>query len=128
MINSHSAIGTLFPAASRRGGQVLVLTTLTIGGVLIGASAVAGLLMTYQIRQVSDITNSAKSVFAADTGIEWGLYQFFKPGTLSAPTLSNGATFTTTCAPSGDCTDVNATLITSVGKSADTERAFDLDL
>ena len=99
-------------------GQVLLLTTLTIGGVLLGATAIAGFLMVYQIKQTADLANSGKAIFAADTGIEWGLYQFFKPGSSrAAPAFSNGATFTATCSPVADCKDIGTTQILSAGRS-----------
>ena len=118
---------TSFHPQPRR-GQVLMLTTLTIGGVLFGAMTIAGLLMVYQIRQAGDIANSAKAIFAADTGIEWGLYQFFKPGTGATPQMQNGTTFTTKCLPVADCTDITTAHIISVGTSANAKRAFELNL
>ena len=54
-------------------GKVMLLTVLVIGGLLLGASAIAGLLMVYQIRQSGDVANSTKAIFAADSGIEWEL-------------------------------------------------------
>lgn len=57
-------------------GQVMITTILALGGVLMGATAIAGLLMIYQIRQATDLANSTKAIFAADTGVDWGLYQY----------------------------------------------------
>ena len=59
---------------SNENGQVMLITVLALGGILLGATAIGGLLMTYQIRQSSDITNSTKAIMAADAGIEWALY------------------------------------------------------
>ena len=110
-------------------GQVLLLTTLTLGGILLGATTIGGLLMVYQIRQATDLANSGKAIFAADAGIEWGLYQFFNPNTSRpAPVLSNGASFATSCSPVADCTDIGTRVINSVGKSANAVRALELDL
>ena len=52
----------------------MLLTTITLSGALLGATTIAGLLMLYQIRQTTDIANSTKAIFAADGGLEWGLY------------------------------------------------------
>ena len=113
----------------KRNGQVLILTTLTIGGVLLGATTIAGLLMVHQIRQTTDLANSGKAIFAADTGLEWGLYQFFNPSaSRSAPVMQNGATFITTCSPVALCTDIGTTVIKSIGRSANAGRAFELSL
>ena len=109
-------------------GQVLLLTTITLGGMLLGVMTIAGLLMLYQIRQVTDLANSGRAIFAADTGIEWGLYQFFKGGGGPAPTLSNGAGFVTTCSPVADCTDIGTRIIHSFGKFSNAGRALELDL
>lgn len=62
----------------RSKGQVLLVTVLLLGGAAVAASAIAGYLMLLSIRQSSDAGNSAKAIFAADTGIEWNLYCRFK--------------------------------------------------
>jgi hypothetical protein len=59
-------------------GQVMLITVLALSGTILGATAIAGLLMLYQIRQTTDAANSAKAIYAADSGIEWRLYRFFK--------------------------------------------------
>ena len=111
--------------------QVMILTVLALGGTMLGATTIAGLLMVYQIRQATDLGNSGKAIFAADTGLEWGLYQFFKPGSGHAPpAFSNGATSILQCfnASGGSisCEDLSATSIRAVGKSANVTRAFQL--
>jgi hypothetical protein len=115
----------------------MLLTVLALGGTILGATTIAGLLTVYQIRQTSDIANSAKAFAAADAGIEWGLYQFFKPppgGTATAPVFSNGILFVppvcadTTGAPV-DCTDIDrAASIRSVERSANSTRALSFSL
>lgn len=80
-------------------GQAMLLTVLSIGGTILGATALAGLLMLYQIRGATDFTNSAKAIFAADAGTEWAYYSHFNPTstlTLSSP-LSNGSAVVVTC-------------------------------
>lgn len=67
-----------------------------IGGVLIGATAIAGVLMTYQIRQTNDVVNSTKAFFAADAGIERETYSINAP--VGIPTFSNGAAVTSSWA------------------------------
>lgn len=109
----------------------MLLTVLALGGTIIGATTIAGLLMVYQLRATSDAANSAKAIFAADTGIDWMLYQFSKPtSTEPAPTLSNGAIFTATCYDSSskviDCRDPSVITFRSVGRSGSSYRAFEL--
>lgn len=55
----------------------MILTVLALGGAILGATTIAGLLMLYQIRQTTDLANSGKAVYAADAGIEWTLYNWF---------------------------------------------------
>ncbi len=76
----------------------MVLSVLMLGGVLLGVSAFAGLLMVYQIRQVNDALNSAKAFFAADAGIEWQTYNIYKASSTLAepPVFSNGVSVTST--------------------------------
>ena len=61
-----------------RSGQVMLISVIMLGGVLLSAAAIGGLLTIYQIRASNDIVSSAKAVFAADSGIEittWCLYK-----------------------------------------------------
>ncbi|MFH0712546.1 MAG: hypothetical protein V2A55_01680 [Candidatus Jorgensenbacteria bacterium] len=54
----------------KQGGQVMILSVVMLGGILLSAASIAGLLMVYQIRASNDAVNSAKAVFAADAGVE----------------------------------------------------------
>jgi len=99
----------------------MLLTVLVLGGTILGATTIAGLLMIFQIRQATDLANSAKAVFAADAGLEYGLYRFFQdpnyPTSYPQPfPLSNGAEFTETT--------TGSSTIKSIGKSANSQRAF----
>lgn len=60
-----------------RKGQALLLIVVMMGGVLFLVTAVAGLLMFYQVEQASDAANSTVAIFAADAGLERGLYYYF---------------------------------------------------
>lgn len=55
-------------------GQVMLLTVLLTGGVLLAATAVAGLMMIYQIRQTTAMIDSVQAIFAADAALEWSLF------------------------------------------------------
>lgn len=106
----------------------MLLTLLALGGTLFGATTIAGLLVVYQIRQSGDAADSARAIFAADAGIEWGLYQFFKDGTAPRPEFTNGAAFTLTCAPNADCTSSSTAQLKSLGTSKGVARALELNL
>lgn len=123
-------------------GQVMLLTVLSIGGTILGASTIAGLLMVYQIRSATDFTNSAKAIFAADTGIEWAQYNYFNPTSsaeLSLPLFSNGSSVLVTCydvndivlsscGAIGGATTSNASYAIAQGTTPNTKRAFYLSL
>lgn len=57
-----------------RSGQAMLLTVIALGGTLLGATTIAGLLMLYQIRQSTDLKDSTKAIFAADAGLEMAGY------------------------------------------------------
>lgn len=61
-----------------RSGQVMLITSLLMAGMLLGATVVAGLLTVSQLRQVTDISHSAKAIFAADAGVELERYRWYQ--------------------------------------------------
>ncbi len=117
----------------KRSGQVMILTVLALGGTILGAATVASLLVVYQIRQSTDLANSARAIFAADTGIEWGLYNSITGQVASLPIFTNGASVNVNCydalaAQLPDCNSTSTALIKSLGKSGSATRAFGLTL
>lgn len=78
-------------------GQIMLLTVLILGGVIVGAASLVSSLIIYKIRQATDVGGSAKAVFASDAGIEWELFcglKHGKPcGSVSCPDFKNGAKF-----------------------------------
>lgn len=133
----------------------MILTVLALGGAILGATTIAGLLMLYQIRQTTDLANSGKAIYAADAGLEWSLYNWFckddplKTGYCPLPSaatwdaktflLTNGAsvnvTVTQTCFDNAghevaSCdpatTVATSTTFKSLGKSGNSSRAFGL--
>ena len=119
-------------STDRRQGQAMLLAVLTLGATMLAVTTIAGLLMVYQIRQVSDSGNSAKAVFAADSGAEWALYNFFEQSgqSIEIPPMgfSNGATAAVTCydasSAQGLCTATTSVEAISKGSAGNTKRAF----
>ncbi len=103
---------------SKEKGQIILLTVLILAGSMLGASMIAGYLMLLKIRASSDITNSARAIFAADAGVEWELYKQIKDPGYPKPSLSNGADFTTY---------QDGQIIKSIGESGNVFRAFELN-
>lgn len=116
---------------SLRRGQTLILSTIAIGGTLLGATTIAGLFMLYQLRQSTDLSSSAKAIFAADAGIEWELYNFFNAADpIPDPNpLNNDATFEIECYDADNniiyCSALTTTSsIKSIGRFGGVSRAF----
>lgn len=113
----------------------MLMSVLSIGGVLLGATTIAGTLMVFQVRQNTDFANSAKAIFAADAGLEWGLYNSGKNVASTTPTtppsFANGATVVVKCydsagtEPALGCTDPSVTRVRAVGNSARSSRALE---
>lgn len=104
---------------ARHNGQVMLLTVLVISGTLMSISLIAGLLMLYQIRQAGDFTNSAKSIFAADSGVEWWFYneKGLNPRVPSSSvTFSNGQSF--------EVVDLGGGRAKVIGTAGNSRRAF----
>lgn len=83
--------------AHMRSGQAMLIAVLSLGGAILGATTVAGLLTLYQIRATTDSANSAKAIFAADAGIEWAQFDhycttdFLPDGSTRCPSVNAGA-------------------------------------
>ncbi len=100
----------------------MLLTVVLLSGVILGVSAISGVLTLNQIRQATNSTDSMKAIFAADTGVEWELYRRFKDNDLPKPVLTNGADFET-------ASSTNSIKSTGYANSRKTvARAFQVDL
>ncbi len=107
-----------------RRGQLMLMTVLILGGTMLGATAIAGLITTYRLKQAAGARDSAMAIMAADAGLEAGLYQCIKLNdcTTNIPQtgLPNGASYTvifnTSATSSGE--------IRSLGKSTTATRAL----
>lgn len=58
-------------------GQAMILISVMLGGLILSATAIAGLLMYFTLQQSTDSLSSAAALFAADAGVEQGLYCYF---------------------------------------------------
>jgi len=82
-------------------GQVMILTVVILGGVIISTASLISYLVINNLKQSTDMSLSARAVFASDTGREWELWKALKDGTLplngsdgTCPRFTNGAEFT----------------------------------
>jgi|GEM_PF-2103423 hypothetical protein len=60
--------------ASRTSGQALIMLVVLMGGMLMMATAIAGLLTFYQLQQAGDTSRSTAAIYAADAGLERAAY------------------------------------------------------
>jgi hypothetical protein len=120
---------------NKRSGQAMLIAVLSLGGAVLGATAIAGFLTLYQIRTTADTENSAKAIFAADTGTEWAQFEYYDNSNIPSSTFSNGASVTVNCyegssglTTSTSCSDPATESAISTGISMSSERAFFLGL
>lgn len=113
----------------------MLIAVLSLGGAILGATAIAGFLTLYQIRTTADTENSAKAIFAADAGVEWSQFEYYTGTTVPSPTFANGAAVTVNCYNGSSglstptaCSDPSAQSAISTGVSLSSERAFFLGL
>jgi hypothetical protein len=127
-----------------RSGQAMLIAVLALGGAILGATTVAGLLTLYQIRATTDTANSAKAIFAADTGTEWALFNYYcavnpaqcPDGPIATTTFpGSGARAIVSCydnyGATGDavlCNDTSTVVAISSGIANGSERAFFIGL
>ncbi len=120
---------------SSQSGQVMLITSLVLASTLLASTTIAGLLMLYQLRQGSDVVNSTKAIFAADAGLEWRLYRFFKIDNRSCclsgeqcrePEFTNDAKVLTSCVSNPDDAG-QAVVIRSTGLANKNARAFEFN-
>lgn len=136
-------------SSSRSSGQAMLIAVLSLGGAMLGATAIAGLLILYQIRAATDSINSSKAIFAADAGTDFALFSYYcaneldsggNPRCSQAPVMgafADGASTTVTCYdsnnnPTSSCYNPTGTgdiqYAVSIGSSSNAQRAFYLSI
>lgn len=76
-------------------GIALLLTVIIISVVMLIATLIANIVIT-QLKLAGDIKDSTTAIYAADSGVEWQLYQIRNGASVLAPVMSNGATVSVT--------------------------------
>lgn len=66
----------------------MLLSVMVLGGIMVSATVIAGLLTSFQARQVNDAVSSARALFVSDAGIELAAWQFFRQGDPTSPDCS----------------------------------------
>ncbi len=78
----------------------MILITILMGGLILSATAIAGLLMFYQLQQTSNTAASGMAIFAADAATESALESYYHGTPISVPPQnSNIAYYQTNVGP-----------------------------
>lgn len=114
----------IFKLRTNNQGQVMLLAVLIIGASILAMTSISGYLMLQRIRSSSNIVDSTKAIFAADTGIEWELFKKNKciegstnPLCTTKPSLTNNSSFNTF---------LSTQSIKAIGTSIKSNRAFEI--
>lgn len=117
----------------------MMIVVLVLSGIIIGATAVGGLMMVRQTRQTTDAGASSKTIFAADAGLEWRMYKFILDDyrCIDCPDGNQcdqipqfeknnnvEVRLTTTCAKQSEDKDFNYYLVSSTGKAGNSSYIF----
>jgi Tfp pilus assembly protein PilX len=101
---------------NKQNGQVLLITVLIMMSTFALAIAIGGMVL-YELRSMVNTNESVKAIYAAESGIEWKLYQANK-GNASAPEMDNGTNY--------ECPDTCTNCIHCSGTSGRVNRAMEI--
>ena len=101
-------------------GTALIYTLLTVGIILSITFFLAGIFAS-KLRLAFDFPNSVTALYAADSAIEWQIYNALKEPDALQPSLTNGATFDIT-------TPLGSFPIKVIGKFRGVSRALEVSL
>lgn len=110
----------LIKIISKENGIALLLTVVIISIVMLIAILISNIVIT-QLRLAGDINDSTAAIYAADSGVEWQLYQIRNGASVPVPAMSNGATISTTVI--GDYPNFT---IKSLGSYQEVKRQFEV--
>lgn len=79
-------------------GTALIFTLLTVG-VILGIVFFVSSIFAIKLRLSSEFADSVTAFYAADSAIEWQIYNSLKDPDAVSPSLENGATFIITSPP-----------------------------
>lgn len=103
-------------------GIALLLTLVILSVVVLIAAFIVNVVVT-QLKLARDIDYSQSAIYAADSGVEWQLYQIRKSASVPSPVMSNGATVRVTVTGSAP-----SFIIKSLGTYQSVKRQFEVNL
>ena len=75
---------------AKQEGVALLLTMIILSVVTLVSVFIVN-IVSNELKLSSDINDSKKAIYAADSGVEWQLYQIRQGATVASPVMSNGA-------------------------------------
>jgi hypothetical protein len=102
---------------NKEAGQVLLITVLIMMSTFALAIAIGGMVL-YELRSMVNTNESVKAIYAAESGIEWGLYKTNKDPYALKPEMKNGTEF--------ECPDTCTNCIHCSGKAGRVNRAIEI--
>lgn len=102
---------------NKQRGQVLLVTVLVLFSTFALATTLGGLVL-YELRSSISIGESTKALYAAESGIEWKLFETNK-WDISAPEMTNDTKYSTS---------VETGYIRATGTSNNTNRGLEVTL
>lgn len=105
-------------------GVALILAILTIG-VLITIVLTLSAIFIPKIRLSKDTRNSVGAIYAAESAIEWCIYNK-RNGVTLLPVMANGATYTDISGGALDASDCSGSSAKIIGNYQGVTRAFDV--
>lgn len=62
---------------SAESGQAMLMIVMILGATMLGVTTIAGYITLQKLRTVTDIVDSTRAIYVADTGLEWWLYKTY---------------------------------------------------
>lgn len=79
----------------KQSGVALLLTVIILSVVTLVSVFIVN-IVSNELKLTGDINDSKKAIYAADSGVEWQLYQIRQGASVASPVMSNGATVSVT--------------------------------
>ena len=80
---------------NNEGGVALLLTVIILSIVTLVSVFIVN-VVSNELKLAGDINDSKKAIYAADSGVEWQLYQIRQGASVASPVMSNGASVSVT--------------------------------
>ena len=108
-------------------GQAMLIIVMILGASMLGVATIAGYISLQKIKSSTEISDSTKAIYAADSAVEWCLYNKFGPNGTSTFNCTNPSPISF-----GNDSDVSVievnNVVRAIGHSFNSYRAFGIFL